>query len=166
MKDVLQPGVTSDTRKVLVLGGMGGVGKTQLAIAYAIKHPQLYTSVIWLNATSEATLKASLRQVARRLLAPEMERQCDDDLVHAHVSRWLSDRDNDQWLLIFDNYDEPEEYDITQHYPYASHGSIVITTRSPDRVSGEEIRMLPMSDETEGLTILERRSGRQSLRSS
>jgi NB-ARC domain len=127
---------------VLVLGGMGGVGKTQLAISYAIKHRQSYTSVFWLNAMSELTLKSGFRRLVQRILPSEPERQYDDDLVQVDVSRWLSDRDNYRWLLVFDNYDEPEQYDITKHYPHASHGSIIVTTRLPDKVLGEEMRLL------------------------
>ena len=83
--------------------------------------------------------------------------ECDDELVQVHVSRWLSERENAQWLLIFDNHSEPEQYDIIHDYPHTSQGSIIITTRSPDMVLDEEIRVLPMLDETEGLAILKRR---------
>ena len=163
MKNVLQPDASSNTRIVLVLGGMGGTGKTQLAIAYAMRNHASYTSVFWLNATSEGTLKSSLRQLVRRSLTPEVERQYDDEMVHGWVSRWLSEQDNSQWLLIFDNHDEPEQYDITRFYPYGSHGSIIVTTRSPEMLQGEKMRVLPMSDEEEGMSILERRSGRTDL---
>jgi hypothetical protein len=47
---------------------MGGVGKTQLVLAYVQQHDNCYESAIWLNATPEATLKASFRSIAARLL--------------------------------------------------------------------------------------------------
>jgi hypothetical protein len=66
MAMILQP--QSDTlgssRKLLVLGGMGGIGKTQLAITYVKRYRSYYTSIFWLNATSEVSLKTSLRHVA------------------------------------------------------------------------------------------------------
>ena len=115
MESILQP--QSDTlgsiRKVLVLGGMGGIGKTQLAITYAQRHRTCYTSIFWLNATSEVGLKTSLRNVARRLLPAETVSKLDDEQVCVNVSNWLSEHDNTRWLLIFDNYDDPNLYSIS-----------------------------------------------------
>ncbi|KAJ5908500.1 hypothetical protein N7495_001182 [Penicillium taxi] len=45
----------------LVLGGMGGIGKTRLALTYAESQSDFYGSVFWLNATSEATIIDSFR---------------------------------------------------------------------------------------------------------
>ncbi|KAK5547272.1 hypothetical protein LTR46_012018, partial [Exophiala xenobiotica] len=46
---------------------MGGMGKTQPAIAFAKRHHTEYDSVFWLNAASEATLKDSFRLVAEAI---------------------------------------------------------------------------------------------------
>ena len=70
MKDVLQPDTTSDTREVLVLGGIGGTGKPQPAIAYVIQHQHSYNSVFWSNAISEVTLKSSFLRLVQRILPP------------------------------------------------------------------------------------------------
>jgi len=51
-------------RKVLVLGGMGGISKTHMAIRYAKRHHTSYSSVFWVNATSESALSTSLRRWA------------------------------------------------------------------------------------------------------
>jgi hypothetical protein len=50
MENILQP--KSPDRRVLILGGMGGIGKTQLTINYAKQHRDSYSSIFWLNATS------------------------------------------------------------------------------------------------------------------
>jgi len=131
MEKILLPGSDSSHRKVLVLGGMGGIGKTQLSITYAKRHGNTYSSVFWLNATSEVTLKGSFRNVAYRILALETVDQLDDDRLWIGVSNWLCELDNSRWLLIYDNYDDPEEYDITKKYPPVAHGSIIVTTRGP-----------------------------------
>ena len=60
METILKPNNLSTEQRVLVLGGMGGIGKTQLAIAYAKCHRHSYESIFWLNATSSQTLEASL----------------------------------------------------------------------------------------------------------
>ena len=139
---------------------MGGIGKTQLAITYAKRHRHSYSSIFWLNASAEATLNNSLRAVANRILPPEMVSKLDDDQVWVHVSNWLSKLDNTRWLLIFDNHDNPDQYQITKYYPSVAHGSIIITTRQPDRVNGEKIKVQSMAKEEESLRILATRSGR------
>jgi hypothetical protein len=162
MELILQPQSDSpdSTRKVLILGGMGGIGKTQLAITYAKRHRHSYSSIFWLNANTEATLNNSLRAVANRILPVS---KLDDDQVWVHVSNWLSKLDNTRWLLIFDNHDDPDQYEITKFYPSVAHGSIVITTRQPDRVNGEKIKVQSMAKEEESLCILATRSGRDNV---
>ena len=120
MKEILIPGSESSTRKVLVpggMGGMGGIGKTQLSISYAKRYGHTYSSIFWLNATSEVTLKGSLRNVGRRILAPEDMEQLDDDRIWIKVSKWLCKLNNYQWLLIYDNYDNPEESTLLNIIP-------------------------------------------------
>jgi len=165
MESILQPRSNSpdSTRKVLILGGMGGIGKTQLAITYAKRHRHSYSSIFWLNATTEATLNNSLRAVANRILPPEAVSKLDNDQVWIHVSNWLSKLDNTRWLLIFDNHDDPDQYEITKYHPSVAHGSIIITTRQPDRVNGGKIKVQSMAKEEESLRILATRSGRDNV---
>ena len=165
MELILQPQSDSpeSTRKVLILGGMGGIGKTQLAITYVKRNRHSYSSIFWLNANTEATLNNSIRAVANRILPPETVSKLDDNQVWVHVSNWLSKLDNTRWLLIFDNHDDPDQYEITKYYPSVAHGSITITTRQPDRVSGEKIKVQSMAKEEESLRILATRSGRDNV---
>ncbi len=139
MESILLPDSNSSTRKVLILGGMGGMGKTQLAIIYAKRHSSSYSSVFWLNATSESTLKSSLRSVANRILPPETVSKLDDDQLRIQVSNWLSELDNTYWLLILDNYDDPDQYSITKYYSSVAHGSILLPRDS--RVELMETRL-------------------------
>jgi hypothetical protein len=118
-----------------------------------------------LNANTEATLQNSLRAVANRILPPEIVSKLDDDQVSVHVSNWLSKLDNTRWLLIFDNHDDPDQYTITRYYPSVGHGSIIITTRIPDGVPGEQIKIQTMTEEEDGLRILATRSGRKTIQS-
>lgn len=150
----------------VVLGGIGGVGKTQLAIAYAEKHLQSYDTVFWLNATSQSTIHTSLRLVAGLFIQVQELESLDNEQVLARVHRWLSNTENTRWLLIFDNYDEPASFDISQYCPYAAHGSIIITTRLPDytRLSSNHIRLHPLKDIEESLNILCKRSHRQNVK--
>jgi NB-ARC domain len=161
----LQSNNPDSTRKVLILGGMGGIGKTQLAITYTKRHRASYTSIFWLNATSEATLKTSLRNVANRTFLPETVSKLDDNQICIHVSNWLSEQGNTRWLLIFDNYDEPDQYQVEKYYPSVAHGSVIITTRQPNRASGTKIKVRSIAEEDQSLRILATRSGRENVES-
>jgi hypothetical protein len=52
------------TRSAVVLHGLGGIGKTQLAIEYVRRHKEKYTAIFWLNANDEDSLRLSFRGVA------------------------------------------------------------------------------------------------------
>jgi hypothetical protein len=145
---------------------MGGIGKTQLAIAYARRHRECYQSAFWLNASSEAALKDSFRSIAEIIFDVQEPGLLDDERIHAQVGRWLSHIDNTRWLLIFDNYDDPTQFSIEKYYPPASHGNIIITTRRPDQVAGSVLQIGPLQNEIDdGLEILESRSRRENVAS-
>jgi NB-ARC domain len=125
----------------LVLSGLGGMGKTQLAIAYAQRHCGSYESIFWLNAMSEVALKTSLRLIAERLMEPDEYEKLGDEQILLRIRRWLSETTNTQWLLIFDNYDDPDLYSIQKHFLHTTHGSIIIMIGLPDQVSGKQIQV-------------------------
>ena len=101
MARILKPGGKSQEHQRLVLGGKGGIGKTQLAIAYANHHRDDYKSVRWLNAASEATLKDSLQLIAVRIFDVQEHGILGGNPIRESIHQWLSDRENTQWLLIF-----------------------------------------------------------------
>lgn len=149
----------------LVLGGLGGVGKTQLAIAYAKQKCDHYDSIFWLNATSEATLTTSFKSMAERLFDVQDLQNLANEQIVAGVKQWLSHGENTRWLLIFDNYDEPKSYDLLAYYPQASsHGAIVVTTRLPDEVGSEPFILKSIQNVDESLEILEKRSKRENVK--
>jgi hypothetical protein len=164
MERILQPQGNSQDRQILVLSGPGGIGKTQLAITYTKRHSSSYSSAFWLNASSKTALSTSLRRLAPQIL-PEAGDRLDDEAILIQVSVWLSQLDNNRWLLIFDNYDDPDQFNIREYYPSVAHGSIIVTTRLRDRVNGEEINLKPIGREEESLRILASRSGRKNVES-
>lgn len=164
MRDILRPGEASTQQRRLVLGGMGGIGKTQLAIAYARLHQQEYTTVLWLNATSEATLKASFRSMMQGMMKAVQLEKLGDEQVLTRTQEWLGDTRNTGWLLIFDNYDEPDEFVIDSYCPYPGHGSIIITTRLPDLVNGQQVRVPPLHEIDDSLDILQARARRKGVK--
>lgn len=112
MQEILD---TPAGRRTVVVHGLGGIGKTQLAIAYIKRNRSRYSATIWLNARDETTLKQSFARTAEWILrhhpsvtyiADALKSRELDETVKA-AKRWLDDPMNDRWLIIYDNYDNP-----------------------------------------------------------
>jgi AAA ATPase domain len=129
-------------RSILVLHGLGGIGKTQLATKYATDHCDEYLAVIWLNGNGADSLNQSFAEAARRLrdehptstaLKTIVELVNTAEMALAMV-RWLGRGSNKEWLLVFDNVDNPKlpgdlegAYYLTQYIPAADHVHILVT---------------------------------------
>jgi hypothetical protein len=164
---------TPGKQKIVVLWGLGGMGKTQLSVHFAIRYQQEYSSIIWLNAQSETTLKAGLGSLATRI-SDDVDQEIvadprkDEDQAVQYARKWLSKTENQNWLLIFDNYDDPRlpgvesstGYDIRNFFPHVVQGSVLITTRSNRVALGKLIRLSKLSSLQQSLEILSKRSGR------
>lgn len=63
------PEVEASDQRIMVLYGLGGIGKSQLAMQYAYQYENTYTSVWWVNATSMASLSRDYRMIAQELVS-------------------------------------------------------------------------------------------------
>jgi len=132
--------------------GLGGVGKTQLAIEYAYRNHMDFKSCIWfVNAEKEETAYASFVEFANHFGLTK-EQNIDPEKLRQGVKGWLER--NKKWLLIFDNL----EYDdtIRPYLPEKFNGRIIITTRSTRIERGIPI-ILDVFEKDEALRFLKRR---------
>ncbi|KAJ5115652.1 TPR-like protein [Penicillium atrosanguineum] len=81
------------------------------------------------------------------------------------VHDWLSDATNPRWLLIFDGYNDPNQFNIEDYYPPSFHGAIIVTTRRPEFVKGTAIHVQPLQKLEDSLSILQNRSQRENVQS-
>ena len=164
-------------RKVLVVHGLGGVGKTQLSVEFTRKYQREYSAVFWINGSSKERLGRSIADLASRLPEHQLSEgsrnysrkgSANVDGVVKDVLKWLSRPANDQWLLIFDNVDREysvpsrdlEAFDVKEYFPTADQGSILITSRLASLWQlGTDIKLEPV-DEAQGASILENSLGR------
>lgn len=166
-------------RRAVTLHGLGGIGKTQLAIAYAKAHRDYYSAILWLNIKDEVSVKQSYLKIARRIhqehpSASQLGGITDDtqlDTAVSAVKRWLGQAKNTRWLLVFDNYDTPKVpgntgrsvVDIQQFLPEAHHGSVVVTTRSSKVNVGRRLQVGKIKDVHDSLQILSNASRRRGV---
>jgi tetratricopeptide (TPR) repeat protein len=137
------------------LSGLGGIGKTQLALEYAYRHRQDYHAVLWGPADTREALISTFVTIASLLDLPEKDEKDQMVIVEA-VKTWLADRS--QWLLILDNADELAL--VKEFLPPAFRGHLLITTRA--QAMGKLARKLEMKVMLPeiGALLLLRRSGR------
>ena len=115
-----------------ILWGLGGFGKTRIAIEYLKKHQEDYSAIIWINAATYDNAEESFAQAANILKsrlsfhpdAPSVGVRANIQLVH----QWLASSKNTDWLMVVDSLDDLESFDCRDLVPQCSHGSIIITS--------------------------------------
>jgi tetratricopeptide (TPR) repeat protein len=153
-----QPGHDAQGGTVAVgqaLAGLGGVGKTMLAAAYARQHARAYQGVWWAPAEQRALLTASLAELAGRLDA-KWEAAQDQDAAARHALDLIRRRGAlVPWLLIYDNVETPG--DIEGLEPEGG-AHLLVTTRF-QTWPGEKIDVGTF-DRPTSVAFLQERAGR------
>src|SRR5271154_3311529 len=114
--------------------GMGGVGKTQLAIEYVYRNQTKYHSIFWISSADQAALLSGFQDIAR---ATECVSNLDSTSVNPTevakaVLSWLQTQQG--WLLVMDNLDDTDV--ATGFLPdMGKGGHTLITTRNPDHLT-------------------------------
>jgi hypothetical protein len=138
----------------VALFGLGGVGKTQIALEYAHKHFQDYKAIFWINAETNLKLAESFGAQAIALGLGNGDSPEQHDQWREIFKRWLLDcgrtglcphrpasrvvkvdngldttGESIPWLMIFDNVEDVAM--LEQYWPKGALGSIILTTRNP-----------------------------------
>ena len=153
-----------NTHKV-ILHGMWGVGKTQIALEYLYRHSSEYTHILWVNAESRASIASGYREIAETI-GLSQRGEVNQDFIIGAITRWLDSNKN--WLLVFDGADKPEEFkhsnDQKSILPDSDNGHILVTSRAPFGQwsvlgSASHIKIQDMSKD-DALAFLKDRTGR------
>ena len=142
---------------------MGGQGKTQVALEYCHrKKNNPYSAIFWVDATTQDRVEGSSQSISERI-----KRRTDDlpDLkarvafVQRKLASWTV-----KWLMVFDNYDNPDTFPNIQDFiPGSEFGAILVTSRHPDSIElvinhrSHFIKLFGL-DENDAVTLLTQRS--------
>jgi hypothetical protein len=137
--------------QVLALCGLGGAGKTSVALEYAYRHLAEFGLVWQFAAENAAVLAAGFSELAAELGPRDLLSRADPV---AQVHGALAARPGD-WLLVFDNVPAPEA--VQTVLPPAGGGRVLITSRNPLWGAGQAIEV-PMLEQKVAAAFLVNRT--------
>ncbi|KAK3332561.1 hypothetical protein B0T19DRAFT_415984 [Cercophora scortea] len=124
--------------------GLGGVGKTQIALEYIhwLKESSSDVSIFWVHASTTERFRESYASIAQECHIPGIESAED---VLPLVKAWLESEEQGRWLLVIDNADDAQlffspndaeqaghEGNLARYIPDCTHGAILVTTKNKE----------------------------------
>jgi len=121
-------------QSLAILHGVGGIGKTEIAKEFAIRHQAEFDSIFWIRSDSQASIARSLHDAAIALHLINGRKDWSHQQSTAACLKWF-EQSTEKWLLIFDNVEDPEV--VKAYIPISKSGSIILTTRQPVSINLE-----------------------------
>ncbi|OAP56961.1 hypothetical protein AYL99_09073 [Fonsecaea erecta] len=124
----IEKALQEDTARMssVVLHGIGGCGKSTLALEYAYLKMKEYDIIAWLHADSKSKLEDQFSLFAMKCGLVEESKSMDR--VYETVLNWLATC-SFRWLLIYDNADDADV--LAAYWPKSTKGSVIATSRDP-----------------------------------
>ncbi|KAK8140124.1 hypothetical protein PG984_000190 [Apiospora sp. TS-2023a] len=122
----------------LAIEGLGGIGKSQIALEYCHRSEK-YKTVLWIYASNAERIDQVYKDMSDYLEIPG--RKAPESNVFKLVCDWFSNPANGSWLLVLDNVDDKDTFykersfaanktaRLIDYLPRSDHGRILITTR-------------------------------------
>ena len=146
------------------LYGLGGIGKTRLAIEYAHWRETDYSMLLFVRAKDRATLHASLAALAGPLVLNLPEKEAPQDAVKIEAVLKQLD-DNPTWLMILDNADDDEAVEaVSDLMARLKGGHVIVTARvSNFQASLPTLELDVLEDGAAVEFLLQRTRGKRAL---
>ncbi|MGB3441508.1 MAG: FxSxx-COOH system tetratricopeptide repeat protein [Actinophytocola sp.] len=135
------------------LQGMGGIGKSQIAVEFVYRYAAEYDLVWWIPSENLSEIQASLVKLAQRL---ELPVEMSIDTAVPAVLDALSTDTHRRWLLVFDNADDPA--DVRDFWPRRGEGHIIVTSRNSQWAEVAQTVEVDVFRRAESRELLQRRN--------
>ena len=152
---------TTSWASCAVLHGLGGCGKTQLALEYCdrTRRARTFDAIFWIDASSPATIVQCYITIAATIFPNEEPNFDEDECVHSlldSIEAWSC-----SWLFVFDNCDGSGcfEYSVFHNFvPQGKRGHLLFTCRDAALIDFGHPIMISQMSENESLELLFSRS--------
>ncbi|MEU1485585.1 FxSxx-COOH system tetratricopeptide repeat protein [Streptomyces sp. NPDC005752] len=136
------------------LHGMGGVGKSQIAVEYVYRHSGEFNVIWWIPSEQENLILGALADLARSL-GLEVGPQANA-AVPAVREALRTGKPFDNWLLVFDNAEDIEA--VRSYFPNGGPGKIIVTSRNREWERVATPLSVDVFDRDESIALLQRRA--------
>ncbi|KAJ7714255.1 hypothetical protein B0H16DRAFT_1742734 [Mycena metata] len=140
----------SGNQHIYVLYGLGGAGKTQIALKFI--EESSFSDVFLVDTSKVEMIETGLKSIA---VSKSVGNSAQDALM------WLQSNHN-KWLLFLDNADDPK-INLNDFLPMCNYGNIIITSRNPELRSYGAHSLVSDMEEADATTLLLRRADKESL---
>ncbi|KAI8626756.1 hypothetical protein F5Y19DRAFT_445460 [Xylariaceae sp. FL1651] len=140
----------SKQQRSCILHGMAGMGKTQTALEFCYQRRATFSYIFWIPSQNDTELAQAYSKIPYD--AGTSTSRLSTDLMSdiEEAQSWL--RRNSDWLLVFDNVDDPKL--LVRYWPSCPHGSVLVTTQDRRLIHrGNPIHLKALSEE-EGSRLL------------
>uniref|UniRef100_A0AAU3GQG3 FxSxx-COOH system tetratricopeptide repeat protein n=1 Tax=Streptomyces sp. NBC_01401 TaxID=2903854 RepID=A0AAU3GQG3_9ACTN len=136
------------------LHGMGGVGKSQIAVEYVYRHSGEFNVIWWIPSEQENLILGALADLARSL-GLEVGPQANA-AVPAVREALRTGKPFDNWLLVFDNAEDIEA--VRSYFPNGGPGKIIVTSRNREWERVATPLSVDVFERDESIALLQRRA--------
>jgi tetratricopeptide (TPR) repeat protein len=154
LEDLHQAFVSAERRSALAIQGPGGIGKTQLAIAYSQRYAAYYNLIWWISCETWNVAYRDMASLESRLGLTQVTPSAQEARFAALFNALRVGATYEHWLLVFDGADVPS--DIEELIP-PRHGHVLITSRNTMWEAGEQLIEVDVFERQESVSFLHNR---------
>ncbi|CUS08951.1 unnamed protein product, partial [Tuber aestivum] len=150
-----------DGHNRIALHGLGGAGKTQIALEYVYRRAsEGDCDIFWVQGSGVLNFREGFRAIGQHVRIPLGSAETEEEGFLLSIKRWFEGRDSRDWILVIDNADNEEDFvsnnsPIAKFVPQGPRGTVIFTTRSRQVAFRQECERIDIGkmDEDEAKTL-------------